>query len=83
MGAGNPGLEFSSARDHRRTLSYHSIEAIAARAPTDYRVYSEAQRDKMFSARTAAFMRANPVLVIRTMFWKGYTFFTSWGQSVL
>ena len=64
---------------HRRALRYHSLELVTSRAPADYQLFNEVQRDQVFQARAKAFMRDHPVLVAKMMFWKGYTFLTNGG----
>jgi len=64
--------------EYDRALRNHSIQVIRETSSAEYQSYNEVERDHVFLARSLAFIRAEPLLALKMMFWKAIAFLTYW-----
>ena len=76
--AENPYQSMQLLRDlkYDAALANYSIHVVSKNSSADYLSYNEVERDRVFLNRSLAFLRAEPLLSMKMMFWKMIAFLT-------
>src|SRR6266516_3803517 len=76
--AENPyqALQLLRNLEYYAALADYSIHVVSEISPADYVSYNEVERDRVFLNRSLAFLRAEPLLSMKMMFWKMIAFLT-------